>query len=207
MKNSREKASYCIGLETGKNLKQQFSDLDLNLLTQGFEDALTGNLPKLGAEEIQAVMISLRRQVEAQQREFIARVAEENKKIGEKFLSDNKSKEGVVTLNSGLQYKVVRSGQGGAHPKFMDVVAAHYKGSFIDGRVFESSYEREKPQIFPVNQVIQGWAEALQMMSVGDRWQLFIPSYLAYGEGGYGPIIGPNTTLVFEMELIAINPT
>jgi FKBP-type peptidyl-prolyl cis-trans isomerase FklB len=205
MKTSKEKVSYCIGLQTGRNLTQQFEDLDLNLLTEGFQDALIGNIPKMPQEEIQNVMVSLKRQIESQQKQFLAKMAEDNKKAGELFLTENKDKEGIKTLPSGLQYKVVKSGKG-ATPQLFDMVSAHYKGSFIDGRVFDSSLEREEPSVFPVNQVIAGWSEALQLMKVGDKWQLFIPHYLAYGETGFRDVIAPNSTLVFEMELIAINP-
>jgi FKBP-type peptidyl-prolyl cis-trans isomerase FklB len=204
MDTTKEKVSYCIGLQTGRNLLQQFVDLDVNRLTEGFQDSLIGNFPKLSNEEVQQVMTSLRQQVESQQKQFIAKLAEDNKKAGEAFLTENKNKQGVITLTSGLQYKVLKSGSG-ATPQMFDVVTAHYQGSFLDGRVFDSSYQRGKPQSFPVNQVIQGWAEALQLMKVGDKWQLFIPSYLAYGEAGFRDVIAPNSTLVFEMELTGIN--
>jgi len=205
MKTNKEKASYCLGLEAGKGLKNQFADLDLNALSQGFQDALTNVPPQLTPEEIRTVIMALRQQVEIQQRQFIAKLAQENKKAGEAFLTENKSKEGVKALPSGLQYKILKSGTGPS-PTLLDTVTAHYKGSFIDGRVFESSYERGQPQVFPLNRVIPGWSEALQLMKVGDKWQIFIPAYLAYGEGGFGQEIGPNMTLVFEMELLGINP-
>jgi FKBP-type peptidyl-prolyl cis-trans isomerase FklB len=204
MKSTKEKVSYCIGLETGKNLKQQFTDIDMDLLNEGFQDGITNSSPKLSQDEIRSILIALRNQIESQQKQYIAQVAEENKKEGETFLSTNKTKEGVVTLSSGLQYKVMKEGAG-EKPTLFDVVSVHYKGHFVDGRVFDSSYERGKPQVFPVNRVIQGWSEALQMMKVGDKWQLFIPHYLAYGEHGFGQEIGPNTTLIFEMELLSIN--
>ena len=206
MKSTREKVSYCIGLETGKNLKQQFVDMDLQLLSEGFHDALSDADPKLSHDEVRSVMIALRKQVESQQKQFISKLSEENKKAGEAFLAENKKKEGVTTLSSGLQYKVITKGDGPS-PTLLDVVTAHYKGTFLDGRVFDSSYERGKPNVFPVNRVIPGWAEVLQLMQVGDKWQVFIPSYLAYGEMGFGNEIGPNTTLIFEMELININPS
>jgi len=132
-------------------------------------------------------------------------IAEQQKKQGETFLAENKNKEGVVTLPSGLQYKVLKEGKG-PHPKLVDTVLVHYKGEFIDGRVFDSSSERGKPHHFTVNQVIPGWSEALQLMNVEAKWRLFVPSYLAYGERGFQREIPPNTTLIFEMELLAINP-
>lgn len=204
MKTTREKVSYCIGLETGKNLRHQFSDMDLQLLNQGFLDAITGASPRLTIEEVQSIMMALKQQIETQQRQFIAKISEENKKVGETFLVENKTKEGIVTLNSGLQYKVLTAGDG-ASPKLLDVVTTHYKGNFIDGKVFDSSYDRGQPQTFPVNRVIAGWSEALQLMKVGDKWQIFVPSYLAYGEMGFGNDIPPNATLIFEMELLGIN--
>lgn len=205
MKTSKEKASYCIGLETGKNIIQQFSDVDLKLLQEGFQDAISNTEPKLKIDEIRSILVALRNQIETQQREFIAKLAEDNKKKGEAFLIENKAKDGIVSLPSGLQYKVLTAGKGGDSPTLLDTVAIHYRGSFIDGKVFESSYERGEPATLPVNRSIPGWSEALQKMHIGDKWQLFIPSYLAYGEMGFGNDIAPNTTLVFEVELLGIN--
>ena len=206
MKTTKEKVSYCIGLETGRNLKNQFGDMDSERLTQGFNDALSESNPQLSQEEIHSILIALRKQVETQQREHFSRIAEENKKRSEAFMADNKTKEGVVTLSSGLQYKALASGPGsGDHPTPLDFVKIHYRGSFTDGRVFDSSYQRGQPNVFPLNRVIPGWTEVLQKMKVGDKWQVFIPAYLAYGEMGFGQEIGPNMALVFEIELIAIN--
>jgi FKBP-type peptidyl-prolyl cis-trans isomerase FklB len=204
MKTTREKVSYCIGLETGKNLKRQFSDMDFDLLQKGFEDGISDAAAKLVPEEIESIMQALRQQVEQQQRQFFAKVSEQNRKEGEAYLEENKQKEGVQVLKSGLQYKVIQPGTG-PKPTPADVVSVHYRGSFINGSIFDSSYERGKPQVFPVNRVIPGWSEALQHMQVGDKWQIVIPHYLAYGEAGFGNEIGPCTTLVFEMELIGIN--
>ncbi|MGE5196026.1 MAG: FKBP-type peptidyl-prolyl cis-trans isomerase [Anaerolineae bacterium] len=204
MNTTREKASYCIGLETGRSLKNQFSDMDLSFLMEGFQDALSDKDPKLKNEEIQTIMTAIKRQVETQQKQLIAHIAEENKKRGDTFLAENKNKEGVLVLPSGLQYKILHEGTGPS-PKSIDLVTVHYKGYFINGQTFDSSYERGKPHVFPVNRVIPGWSEALQKMKVGDKWQLFIPSYLAYGEMGFGPEIGPNVTLIFEMELLGVN--
>ncbi|MES2344955.1 MAG: FKBP-type peptidyl-prolyl cis-trans isomerase [Chlamydiota bacterium] len=205
MNSTKEKVSYCIGLETGKSLKQQFADMDLTLVLEGFTDAIEEKSLKLPVEEVRTVMQALKQQIEQQQRNYIAKASEENKKLGEAFLADNKKKEDITTLPSGLQYKVLHQGNGPS-PTTLDIVQTHYRGYFLDGRVFDSSYERGKPQIFPVNRVIAGWSEALKMMKVGDKWQIFIPSYLAYGEVGFGNDIGPNMTLIFEMELLGINP-
>jgi FKBP-type peptidyl-prolyl cis-trans isomerase FklB len=204
MKSTKEKVSYCLGLETGRNLQRQFNDMDVELLRKGFEDAIANNNPKLGQDEIQSIMQALRQQVETQQRQFYAKLSEQNRQDGENFLENNKAQEGVVTLKSGLQYKVLTPGTG-PKPTPADVVSVHYRGSFINGTIFDSSYERGKPQVFPLNRVIPGWSEALQHMHVGDKWQIVVPHYLAYGEAGFGNEIGPNTTLVFEMELLGIN--
>lgn len=204
MNTTKEKVSYCIGLETARNLMRQFGDMDLKLLEAGFMDALTNNRPRIENPEVESIMQALKGQVEQQQKQFFAQLSEQNRKEGEAFLSENKKKEGVITLNSGLQYKILSSGTG-AKPTPADVVNVHYRGTFIDGRIFDSSYERGKPHVFPVNRVISGWSEALQLMHVGDKWQVFVPHYLAYGEGGFGEEIGPCTTLIFEMELLGIN--
>lgn len=204
MKSTKEKVSYCIGREAAMNLKRQFSDMDYDLLKKGFDEAIDDAPAKLSQEEVQSIMQALRQQVEQQQRQFFANLSEANRKKGEEFLSENREKEGVRALNSGLQYKVLNAGTG-PKPSPLDAVTVHYRGSFIDGRIFDSSYERGKPHQFPVNRVIPGWSEALQLMHVGDKWQIFIPHYLAYGEAGFGNEIGPCETLVFEMELLGIN--
>lgn len=204
MKTNREKVSYCIGLETAKNLKNQFKDLDATLLIQGFEDALEDRTPPLERDEIKTIMTALQQQVQRQQKEFVMQVAQVNMKESESFLEKNKKEPGVMTTLSGLQYQVVSSGNGPS-PTMMDEVLCHYRGSFLNGTVFDSTYEHGKPATLPLGRVIPGWSEALKMMKVGDKWKLFIPPYLAYGENGYGPQIQPNMTLIFEMELLGIN--
>lgn len=204
MNSTKEKVSYCIGLETGRNLKQQFADTDMTLMQEGFADGLLGQDAKLSQEEVRSILMALRKQVEEQQKQHIGQIAQENKKQGDAFLQLNKQKEGIVVLPSGLQYKVLKTGSG-QKPTLFDDVTIHYKGTFIDGRVFDSSLNRGAPAKFPLGKLIAGWSEALQMMKVGDQWQLFVPSYLAYGEQGYGPEIGPNTTLIFEVELLGVN--
>lgn len=204
MKTNREKVSYCIGLETGKNLKNQFKDLDMQLLTEGFMDALKDRTPPLSSEEIRGIMSALYEQIQRQQREYVMQVAENNKKQSETFLEHNKKNSDIVTLSSGLQYKVISSGDGPS-PTMLDAVTCHYRGTLLDGTVFDSTYEKGKPMTFPMNRVIPGWSEALKLMKVGDKWEIFIPPYLAYGDAGYGPQIQPNSTLIFEMELISIN--
>jgi FKBP-type peptidyl-prolyl cis-trans isomerase FklB len=204
--STKDKVSYCIGLETGRNLRQQFGEMNLDLLKEGFSDALSGGTPQLEQQEIQSLLTALRQQIESQQRQHFTKISEENKKAGEAFFSENKGKEGVHTLSSGLQYKILSStGSSSEHPTALDTVKIHYRGSLLDGRVFDSSYQRGEPLIIPLNRAIPGWAEAVSLMSVGDKWQVFIPAYLAYGETGFGPEIGPNMALVFEMELLGIN--
>jgi FKBP-type peptidyl-prolyl cis-trans isomerase FklB len=205
MNSTKEKVSYCIGLQTGKNLQQQFSDMCFTSLMDGITDALNNAEAKLPNEEIQSILVALKNQIETQQKQFIAKVADENKKRSEAFLAANKEKPDVQTLSSGLQYKVLQKGQEGQSPTPLDAVKIHYRGSFIDGRVFDSSYQRGQPVVFPLNRVIAGWSEALQLMNVGEKWEVYIPSYLAYGEHGFGQEIGPNTALVFEIELLGIN--
>ncbi|MBY0528825.1 MAG: FKBP-type peptidyl-prolyl cis-trans isomerase [Rhabdochlamydiaceae bacterium] len=205
MNSTKEKVSYCIGLQTGKNLQQQFSDMCFTSLMDGITDALNNTEAKLPNEEIHSILVALKNQIETQQKQFIAKVADENKKRSEAFLAANKEKPEVQTLSSGLQYKVLQKGEEGPSPTPLDAVKIHYRGSFIDGRVFDSSYQRGQPVVFPLNRVIAGWSEALQLMSVGSKWEVYIPSYLAYGEHGFGQEIGPNTALVFEIELLGIN--
>lgn len=204
MESNREKVSYCIGLESGRNIKSQFKDVDKELLKKGFADALGDKTPPLEREEIQNILQALQEQIQQQQKAYIEHLAEKNKEEGQAFLEENREQEGVVTLPSGLQYRILKEGTG-VSPSMHDTVSVHYRGTLLDGTVFDSTYEKNKPQQFPVSRVIPGWSEALKKMKVGDKWEIFIPSYLAYGETGYGPQIQPNSTLLFEMELLKIN--
>lgn len=206
MESTKEKVSYCIGLETGTALCNQYAEMDIDCLIQGIQDAASRSDAKLAKEEIQSILSSLRNQVEFQRRQNFSKAAEENKKRSEEFLSQNKTKAGVETLTSGLQYKILSSGSKAERsPTALDFVKIDYRGSFIDGRVFDSSYQRGQPLVTPLNRVMAGWAEVLQLMRVGDKWQVFVPHYLAYGEMGFQNVIGPNTALVFEIELLGIN--
>jgi FKBP-type peptidyl-prolyl cis-trans isomerase FklB len=195
-KSNKEKASYAAGLQIAANLKEAFGEVDLAALTKGLTDALSGGKRLLSEEESEVA-------IRAYLTEAAEKQAAESKKQGDAFLAANKVKEGVKTLESGLQYKVLKSGMG-AMPKASDSVTTHYRGTLIDGTVFDSSYDRGEPATFPVGGVIRGWTEALQLMKVGDKWQLFIPSELAYGERGSRGAIPPNAVLVFEIELISI---
>lgn len=200
LKNQKDKISYIIGMDIGTNLKKQSIDIDSNILAKGVKDALAGTKPLLTEQEIQETMMAFQKEMMAKQEE----IGKKNKKEGEVFLAENKKKEGVKTLPSGLQYKVIKAGTG-KKPKLSDPVTAHYRGTLIDGTEFDSSYKRGQPATFPVSGgMIPGWTEALQLMEEGAKWQLFIPSNLAYGERGAGGVIGPNATLIFEVELISV---
>ena len=203
LKTEKEKVSYSIGQQIGSNFKRNEMDIDTASLKQGVEDALKGKKPALSGEEQQKVMTAFQSQMEKKMEDKQKVSADKNVKEGKSFLEANAKKPGVVVLPSGLQYKVVKEGTG-AIPKASDTVTTHYRGTLIDGKEFDSSYSRGQPASFPVNGVIKGWTEALQLMKTGSKWQLFIPSELAYGARGAGPDIGPNSTLIFDIELLSI---
>ena len=200
--NQKDKVSYSIGMDIGNNLKRQSIDVDVELLTKGVIDALAGGETLLSGEEARETLVALQKELREKALERKKLDAEKNKKEGEAFLAENRTKEGVVSLPSGLQYKILQSGDG-LSPKGTDTVETNYRGTLIDGTEFDSSYKRGQAAVFPVNGVIAGWTEALQLMKVGDKWQLFVPPELAYGERGAGPI-GPNSTLIFDVELLSI---
>ncbi|HTN76760.1 MAG TPA: FKBP-type peptidyl-prolyl cis-trans isomerase [Pirellulaceae bacterium] len=195
--------SYAIGLQIGRGIKADDIEVDLDLLVKGFSDALKGGEPALNDAQLRAAMMGLQAQMQTKMVAKAKAEGDKNKKEGEAFLAANKKKPGVTTLPSGLQYKVLTAGAGKS-PKATDVVSTHYHGTLINGTVFDSSKERGEPASFPVNRVIPGWTEALQKMKVGDKWELVIPSDLAYGASGSGQDIGPNSVLVFEVELLGI---
>lgn len=197
-----ERASYTIGLQIGRNLKRDGADLDVRFVIRGLMDAFSGKRPALTPEESHNAMQEFTQEMDKKMAERLKVAGDKNRKEGDAFLAANKKKEGVVTLKSGLQYKVLKTGDGPS-PKKTDVVRTHYHGTLIDGTVFDSSVERDEPATFPVGKVIAGWTEALLKMKVGDKWQLFIPSELAYKTQGNGPI-EPNAVLVFEIELLGI---
>ncbi len=202
-KTPKDKVSYSIGLQTGRNMKRQSLDLNLDVFLRGIKDGLSDAKPALTDAEMQEVMTAFQKEMMAKMNENAKKVGEKNKKEGDTFLAENKKKPGVVTLPSGLQYKVLKEGTGKS-PKVTDTVVTNYRGTLLDGKEFDSSYKRGEPATFAVNRVIAGWTEALQRMKVGSKWQLFVPSNLAYGENGNGPDIGPNATLIFEVELLDI---
>jgi FKBP-type peptidyl-prolyl cis-trans isomerase FklB len=203
LKTEKDKASYAIGLNIGKSLHRDSLDVDPDILLQGLKDAMAGGKTLLTDEGAKAAMTELQKDVRKKQEERMQQAGETNKKEGEAFLAANKTKEGVVTLPSGLQYKVLKAGTG-PKPSANDSVVCNYRGTLLDNTEFDSSYKRGQPATFPVGKVIKGWTEALQLMPVGSKWQLFIPSELAYGPRGAGPDIGPNATLIFEVELLSI---
>lgn len=210
LKTQREKASYALGMNIGSGFKRQEIPVDPALVARGLRDAMNGAKPLLSEDEAKAALTQLKTEVntkmQAQQQAMQAKAHEEaagNKKLGDAFLSANKTKEGVVTLPSGLQYKILTAGTG-PKPTASDTVTCNYKGTLIDGTEFDSSYKRGEPTSFPVGGVIKGWTEALQLMPVGSKWQLFIPADLAYGDRGAGADIGPGSTLIFEVELLSI---
>ncbi len=202
-----QKFSYALGMsigtQVGGNLKKQSVAVDPALVSQGMKDALSGAKPLLTQEEAQAVLTEVQNEVRKEQQEKMKEAADKNKTEGEAFLAANKSKEGVVTLPDGLQYKILTAGTG-PKPAATDSVVCNYRGTLINGTEFDSSYKRGQPATFGVSQVIKGWTEALQLMPTGSKWQLFIPSSLAYGERGAGADIGPDATLIFEVELVSI---
>jgi FKBP-type peptidyl-prolyl cis-trans isomerase len=198
LKDQKDKVSYSIGLKIGSDFKQQSLELNVDALALGIKDVLSNGKPLLTEAEVQETLMTFQKEMMAKQ---IAQ-ADKSKKAGETFLAENKKKEGVKTLPSGLQYKVIKEGKG-KKPKTGDTVKAHYKGTLIDGKEFDSTDPKGDPASFGVSQVIPGWTEALQLMSVGSKWQLFVPSNLGYGEQGQGPIPA-NSTLIFEVELVGI---
>lgn len=199
-----QKVSYIIGLDIGKNLANQGVEIDSAALAAGVADSFNDAAVKLTDSEIQTIMTAFQTELEAKQSKIKAAESEKNTSEGQAFLELNRSKEGVVVLASGLQYREIKAGNGKS-PKATDQVTTHYKGTLIDGTTFDSSYDRGEPAQFPVNGVIAGWTEALQLMKEGAVWELFIPASLAYGARGAGAKIGPNATLVFTVELLKVH--
>ena len=204
LETQKDKVSYAVGINLGRGIHKEAVDVDPEILARGLRDGLSDAKPQMTDEEVQATLTELQKQVTAHQQEMRQQATEKNKKAGEAFLAANKDKPGVVTLASGLQYKIIEPGTG-PKPTASDSVVCNYRGTLIDGTEFDSSYKRGQAATFPVGQVIKGWTEALQLMPVGSKWQLFIPADLAYGERGTnGGPIGPNETLVFEVQLVSI---
>jgi FKBP-type peptidyl-prolyl cis-trans isomerase FklB len=199
LSTDKQKFSYTVGFQIAQNIKQRGLDIDVKALTQAIDDQLSGKAPRITMAEMQSAMAAF----QAKQMEARMAMAAKNQQVGETFLAENKKKDGVVALASGLQYKVIQKGAG-KKPTSNDTVVVHYRGSLISGQEFDSSYSRGQPATLEVGGVIQGWQQALQLMPVGSKWQVVIPSDLAYGARGAGDSIGPNETLVFEIELVEI---
>jgi FKBP-type peptidyl-prolyl cis-trans isomerase FklB len=199
----KDKFSYALGMNLGTNLHKQSVPVDPNILLRGLKDALAGGKTALTEDQARAALVEVQNEMRKKQQEEMHAAGEASKKEGDAFLAANKAKEGVVTLPSGLQYKILTQGTG-PKPTATDSVVCNYRGTLINGTEFDSSYKRGEPTTFPVSGVIKGWTEALQLMPVGSKWQLFVPSDLAYGERSPGPEIAPDSTLIFEVELLSI---
>jgi len=203
LKTDKDKESYAMGMNLGLGLHRQGMTLDSALVARGMKDAMTGGKTALTEDEARAVIQKLQGDVRQKMEAKAKEEGAANRKEGEDFLTANKTKEGVVALPSGLQYKILTAGTG-PKPATTDTVTCNYRGTLISGKEFDSSYKRGQPASFPVSGVIKGWTEALQLMPVGSKWQLFIPPDLAYGDRGAGQDIGPGETLIFEVELLSI---
>ncbi|MCL2154558.1 MAG: FKBP-type peptidyl-prolyl cis-trans isomerase [Leptospirales bacterium] len=199
LSNEKGKYSYAIGYNVGSGMARDNLDLDMDSFIAAVEDALNGVDSKLSPEEAQTVMQNLMASLQKKRQDLAA----ENKKKGEEFLSQNKKKEGVITTPSGLQYKIISKGDSEIKPKSSDTIKVHYAGKFIDGKEFDSSHKRKEPTQFKADQVIRGWTEGLQLMTVGSKYEFFIPSDLGYGPNGNQAIPG-NSVLIFEVELLEI---
>jgi FKBP-type peptidyl-prolyl cis-trans isomerase FklB len=203
LKDQRDKASYSIGVNIGSGMKANSFDLNTEALMSGVQDGISGAKPQLSDKEREETLMAFEQDLQKKETDRLKLLAEKNKKEGAEFLAANKAKEGVKTLPSGLQYKVLAEGNG-PQPKPTDQITVNYRGTLLDGTEFDSSYKHGQPVTLPVNGVIKAWSEALPMMKTGAKWQLFVPADLAYGEQGAGRAIGPDSTLIFEVELVGI---
>ncbi len=203
LKTEEDKLSYSIGSDLGSSFKAQDIDIKTDMFMQGFSDALKGSKPLLTKEQMKETLQAFQKKLLMKRIAQYKKSAEENKKKGDAFLAENKSKPGVKTTASGLQYKVLEAGKGKASPTKDDSVTVEYTGRLLNGKVFDTTKGKDKPATFKVTQVIPGWTEALQKMKAGDKWEIYVPSNLAYGPRGIGGPIGPNETLIFEIKLIS----
>jgi len=203
LETNKDKVSYSIGIDLGTYLTSMKGKVDFDILKQGLDDGFMGVEPKLSKEEMTAAQEEFAATIQAEQEALMAEMMEKNSAAGVLYLEENKTREGVTTTDSGLQFEVLEAGDGEV-PAAEDTVKVHYVGTLIDGTEFDSSIKRGEPVTFPVGQVIPGWTEALQQMQVGSRHRVVIPAELAYGEAGAPPVIEPNSVLIFEIELLEI---
>lgn len=206
LKTDNQKVSYSLGLVIGEKLKQDLADLDQASFQAAIKAVYEGTEPLLTPEQVGETMQAFQMKKQEEQRQLMAKIAQENLDSGKAYMAENAKKDGVKTTESGLQYQVVTEGAG-KQPTAEDTVKVHYRGTLIDGTEFDSSYARNEPVSFPLNGVIPGWTEGLQLMKEGGKAKLVIPADLAYGPGGMGNTIGPNSTLVFDVELLEVNPS
>lgn len=205
--SEKEQISYSLGVSAGHNFRTQESDIDLDMFLQGIKDSLNQKDLKLTETAINDSLTKFKYQSEIKYQERLVKQTKENLKIGKEFLAENRKKPEVIVLKSGLQYKVLNGVKTGKSPELSDTVVVNYEGRLLNGDVFDSSYKRNQPIKFPLNNLIKGWQEALQLMKPGEKWQLYVPAELAYGENGAPPMIGPNSTLIFDVELIEVKKT
>jgi FKBP-type peptidyl-prolyl cis-trans isomerase len=203
LQTRKDKVSYGLGVDMARNFTRLGMEFDADVMVKGFKDALAGEKLLMSEEDLRATLTAYQKELMEKHMQATKLSGEINKKEGDAFLAANKTKEGVVTLPSGMQYKILKAGDG-RKPTAADMVECHYRGALINGTEFDSSYRTGKPATFKVTGLIPGWTEALKLMPVGSKWQLFIPPQLAYGERGAGRDIGPNATLIFELDLISI---
>jgi FKBP-type peptidyl-prolyl cis-trans isomerase FklB len=203
LKTEKDKVNYGIGVSIGKSFKQQGMEVDVDLMVKGLKDELTGKKLLLSDDELRKTMTAYQQELRQKQMQARQTAGMDNKKAGEDFLAENKKKEGVVTLPSGLQYQILKAGEG-RKPTTADTAEVRYRGTLVNGKEFDSS--GSDTRTFKLAEIIPGWREALQLMPVGSKWRLVVPSELAYGERGMGQAIMPNSTLIFEVELVAIKP-
>lgn len=202
--SKKDKISYSIGVDVGRSIDKQHIDINSDVFITGLKDGLANKYSVLTEEEVKQTLMGLQSEIMERQNAEMKAMASKNLEEGDKFLADNKKQKGVITLPSGLQYRIIKDGSGES-PKATDTVTTHYRGKLINGTEFDSSYTRGEPARFAVNAVIPGWSEALQLMKPGAKWELFIPPKLAYGENGIGQLIGPNSTLIFEVDLLNVD--
>lgn len=206
LENLKEKESYSIGYQVGLSMMRDGVEVDIDILIQGLQDAISEKDPLLSNEEMRGIIVARKERAREANMQKLLETRAKNAEESQKFLAENVKKQGIMTTESGLQYKILKAGEG-ISPESKDTVTVHYKGTFIDGEEFDSSYSKGEPQSFQANRVIKGWTEALQMMKVGAKWKIFLPPRLAYGQKGDGETIPPNKVLVFEIELLSVEDT